>query len=139
MKYTLKHQLMTTFSKFFQNFLLRSLRINCNLRILSSKWLLMKNVTFDQNLGNIRVLGQYRVSKIEEGSLKSCMNQTVCRPCQKFNRYYLTIANECILYSDEHLTAGAVEEVITYTSDLKVKYFKSMGDNFVAKIISGRT
>ena len=70
------------------------------LKILSNKSPLTTSVIYNLISGNIRVLGQYKVSYIEEGSVKSCMSQTVCRPCQRFNKFYLTITNECLLFSD---------------------------------------
>lgn len=89
---------------------------------LLSKLLLMTNVFFSNYKGNIRVLGQYCIKLAESDSGKSCIDNTICRPCQRFDRIFLTITNENLLISDETLIDGIVDEAIPYTYELECKY-----------------
>lgn len=89
----LKRDLQTIFIKFWPIFLSLMKKKSLLSMILFSKSLLMINVIFYNNTGNIRVLGQYRINLAESDSGKSCIDNTLCRPCQRLDRMFLTITN----------------------------------------------
>ncbi len=61
----------------------------------------MTNVTQFITLGNIKILGQYKVKLLEPDTIGGCLTRTLCRPCQRDSQYYLTLTNQCILFSGD--------------------------------------
>jgi hypothetical protein len=71
------------------------------------------------------------------------MDQTCFRLCQRNNHFFVTLTNENLIFSDETIGNGVVEEAIPYTKSLEIIYKEDSedkyGDDFVVKLKSGKT